>query len=112
MARSRGTYYPQEVEITIGRPTSAYGSELPTFAPLTFRELGPGEYVTRAAVAWVEIHGAKLHCTCGHVTDYTDHVRSEFCAHPEHACGGCGKRWGTPASAECEVLAAAEKGGE
>jgi hypothetical protein len=54
--------------------------------------------------AWVEIHGAKLYCPCGVVTDFTDHVRQEFLSNPEHKCEECGTVWGTPATADCELV--------
>jgi len=33
---------------------------------------------SRTLAAWVEIHGAVLHCPCGHETDFTDSARQRF----------------------------------
>jgi hypothetical protein len=57
---------------------------------------------TKHNVAWVEIHGAVLHCTCGHKTDFTDSVRQVFCSRAVAQCARCKLVWETPAAADCE----------
>jgi hypothetical protein len=61
------------------------------------------EKVAAAAVAWVEIHGAVLHCPCGHETDFTDSVRQRFCSRAVAQCARCKLMWETPAAADCEL---------